>query len=347
MIELLPPAEFPGDSRGATTRPCPSRSRARTARPTTSSALRRRGARARHRRDHRRGAQPLRRETAAAAASTATASGDGGIYFYTDGRAATPLGPRARLRPARGAQLTSPTTRSMWLAEYRSDGLRWDSTINIRATAGRERANADGWTLLRERQRRRARAVPHKLQIAEDSAERRRHVAADGQAAAPASTRSGTPRSSTPSTTTSSRRRRRAHMAAVRGAHRPRLQRRPTQRVIYTESHDEVANGKSRIPEMISPGRRRQLAARKRSTLGAAIVPDLARHPDALHGPGVPRERLLRRHDAARLDQGDHLRRHPAALHGPHPPAPQRRRQHARPHRRQRRVFHVNDTAPR
>ena len=39
-------------------------------------------------------------------------------------------------------------------------------------------------------------------------------------------------------------------------------------RVIYTESHDEVANGKARIPHEIAPGDSSHLAAQKRSTLG-------------------------------------------------------------------------------
>jgi hypothetical protein len=50
-------------------------------------------------------------------------------------------------------------------------------------------------------------------------------------------------------------------------------------RVVYTESHDEVANGRKRIPEMIAPTDPGGYAARKRSTLGAGI---------ALTSPGVP-----------------------------------------------------------
>jgi 1,4-alpha-glucan branching enzyme len=50
-------------------------------------------------------------------------------------------------------------------------------------------------------------------------------------------------------------------------------------RVIYTESHDEVANGKQRIPEMIWPGNAGSYYSKKRSTLGAAIV---------MTAPGIP-----------------------------------------------------------
>ncbi|MFM9872440.1 MAG: alpha amylase C-terminal domain-containing protein, partial [Fimbriimonadaceae bacterium] len=51
------------------------------------------------------------------------------------------------------------------------------------------------------------------------------------------------------------------------------------QRVIYTESHDEVANGRSRVPQEIDPGNPGSYWARKRSTLGAALV---------MTAPGIP-----------------------------------------------------------
>ena len=51
------------------------------------------------------------------------------------------------------------------------------------------------------------------------------------------------------------------------------------QRVVYTESHDEVANGKSRVPEEIWPGNATSWYSKKRSTLGAGIV---------FTSPGIP-----------------------------------------------------------
>jgi len=51
------------------------------------------------------------------------------------------------------------------------------------------------------------------------------------------------------------------------------------QRVIYTESHDEVVNGKSRVPEEIWPGHADRWFSRKRSTLGATMV---------FTAPGIP-----------------------------------------------------------
>ena len=43
-------------------------------------------------------------------------------------------------------------------------------------------------------------------------------------------------------------------------------------RVIFTESHDEVANGKTRVPEEIWPGNVDSWFSKKRSTLAGALV---------------------------------------------------------------------------
>jgi 1,4-alpha-glucan branching enzyme len=53
----------------------------------------------------------------------------------------------------------------------------------------------------------------------------------------------------------------------------------PFQRVIYSESHDEVANGKARVPHEIDAENSEGWFAQKRSTLAAAIV---------FTSPGVP-----------------------------------------------------------
>lgn len=50
-------------------------------------------------------------------------------------------------------------------------------------------------------------------------------------------------------------------------------------RVIYTESHEEDANGHARLPEEICPGKADDYFSRKRSTLGAALV---------FTAPGIP-----------------------------------------------------------
>jgi 1,4-alpha-glucan branching enzyme len=50
-------------------------------------------------------------------------------------------------------------------------------------------------------------------------------------------------------------------------------------RVIYTESHDDVANDQVRVPEAISPGDADSWWAKKRASLGSALV---------LTSPGIP-----------------------------------------------------------
>ena len=51
------------------------------------------------------------------------------------------------------------------------------------------------------------------------------------------------------------------------------------ERVIYTESHDEVANGQARVPEEIQPGEADSYFAKKRAVLGMALT---------LTSPGIP-----------------------------------------------------------
>jgi 1,4-alpha-glucan branching enzyme len=51
------------------------------------------------------------------------------------------------------------------------------------------------------------------------------------------------------------------------------------QRIIYSESHDEVANGKARVPYEIDKGDSKGWSAQKRSTLAAALV---------FTAPGIP-----------------------------------------------------------
>jgi 1,4-alpha-glucan branching enzyme len=53
----------------------------------------------------------------------------------------------------------------------------------------------------------------------------------------------------------------------------------PLSRVIYTESHDDVANGQVRVPESITPGAADSWWAKKRAALGSVIV---------LTSPGIP-----------------------------------------------------------
>jgi 1,4-alpha-glucan branching enzyme len=68
-------------------------------------------------------------------------------------------------------------------------------------------------------------------------------------------------------------------MWAVKNAIEQRYNGDAFERVVYTESHDEVANGRARVPEEIFPGNADSYWSQKRSTLGAGLV---------MTSPGIP-----------------------------------------------------------
>jgi len=68
-------------------------------------------------------------------------------------------------------------------------------------------------------------------------------------------------------------------MAAIAGALTHRYNDRPLARVVFTESHDEDGNNGGRLPHDIDPQHPDSFWAKKRSTLGAAIM---------FSTPGIP-----------------------------------------------------------
>ncbi len=207
----------------------------------------------------------------------------GGIYFYNDGRAVTPWG-ATRPDYGRGEVRTFLRDSAMtWLEEFRCDGLRFDATVYIRAIDGDpsspSTALADGWSFMawlndeiRARQ-------PWKITIAEDMKDDTRVVVptADGGAGFAAQWDAGFIYRVRPALVASEDEDRDIDAVATgilgvgRGA--------PQSRVIYTESHDDVADGETRVPEAISPGEADSWWAKKRSVLGSALV---------LTSPGIP-----------------------------------------------------------
>lgn len=207
----------------------------------------------------------------------------GGIYFYNDLRSKTPWGDT---RPDYGRPEVRQFLRDnalMWLEEYRGDGLRWDATAYIRNLYGDnndpERDIPAGWELMRRINDEIHSRQPWKISIAEDLRNNEwitKDIGAggagfDGQWDAgfvhPI-------RRAIISPDDASR-----NMQAVRDAIVHRYNGDPFQRVIYTESHDEVANGKARVPQEIWPDNPGSYFSRKRSTLGAALV---------FTSPGIP-----------------------------------------------------------
>ncbi len=206
----------------------------------------------------------------------------GGIYFYNDWRAHTPWGDN---RPDFGRPEVRQYIRDnalMWLQDYRCDGLRADAIAFIRNVNGEEDPGADlpdGWSLMRWINEEIDQTMPWKITIAEDMRGNARitdSVASGGQGFD--SQWDGSfvypIRAALAASADADR-----DMAAVAGALTQTYNDDAFRRVIYTESHDEVANGKSRVTEEITPGAADSYFAKKRSTLGAALV---------FTAPGIP-----------------------------------------------------------
>ena len=209
--------------------------------------------------------------------------GGGGIYVYNDERAITPWG-ATRPDYGRGEVRTFLRDSALtWLEEFHCDGLRFDSTLYIRTVDGdpgnEESSLDDGWSFLAWINDDIHARQPWKLTIAEDLQDDPALVTptAEGGAGFVAQWDSGFVRRIRAAITTNDDEHRSMAdvITAISGEGRgPALS-----RVIYTESHDDVANGDVRVPEAISPGDAADWWARKRATLGSAMV---------LTSPGMP-----------------------------------------------------------
>lgn len=204
----------------------------------------------------------------------------GGIYFYNDDRAVTPWG---ETRPDYGRDEVREYLRDnvlMWLEEYHLDGIRFDCTQFIRTVNGvNTQELPDGWSLLQWINDQVAQKYPGRITIAEDLQHNRwltKDVGAGGAGFSsqwdamfvhPIRLAVTTPQDEQRS------------LDAIRDAICYRYNDDAFDRVIYSESHDEVANGKERVPQEISPDDPTGWYARKRSTLAAAMV---------FTAPGIP-----------------------------------------------------------
>ena len=207
-------------------------------------------------------------------------NGRGGIYFYNDERARTPWGDT---RPDYGRGEVRQyilDNASMWLDEYHVDGLRFDGTVYIRTPDGPGSADLpDGWSLLQAINTLVAHKFPGRITIAEDLQNNKwltKDVGAGGAGFGsqwdanfvhPIRQAVITPQDEQRS------------LAAIRDALCYRYNDDASDRVIYSESHDEVANGQARVPHDIDPQDPKGWYAQKRSTLAAATV---------FTAPGIP-----------------------------------------------------------
>jgi 1,4-alpha-glucan branching enzyme len=207
----------------------------------------------------------------------------GGIYFYNDWRAETPWG---ATRPDYGRPEVRQFIRDnalFWFETYGIDGLRFDMTLYIRNVSGDEGNPAhvleDGWSLLQWINSEVAQSFPGRITIAEDLRTKDEITASpeDGGAGFGAQWDAAFvhPVREVLTAVDDAHRSIEAVVAALTKTYNGD----PFRRVVYTESHDEVANGKARVPHEIDAGAQRSWHAQKRSTLGAALV---------FTAPGIP-----------------------------------------------------------
>lgn len=234
-------------------------------------------------------------------------NGKGGIYFYNDWRSDTPWGDT---RPDYGRSEVRQYIHDnalMWLDDYRCDGLRMDMIPYIRhvSGAGDEGGRIDeGFDLLKWINDDINHHFPGKITIAEDL---------HGNDYVTDKTEWGGLGFGTqwdadfvhPV---------REQLILAEDHHRDiyrighALVRQysgdPTRRVIYTESHDEVANGKARLPEEVADDVD-SYYSKKKSSLGAVLVMTAAGIPMLFQGQELLEDRWFSDQDPidwARLD---------------------------------------------
>lgn len=207
----------------------------------------------------------------------------GGVYLYNDDRASCAWGERNRPDFGRGeVRQYIRDNATMWLHEYRADGLRFDSALNIHRIIdhdGNDRGdNPSGWALLQWINNEKNRELPWNIVIAEDLRNNdwiTKPNAAGGagfDAQWDAIFRDAV-RNVVAAPTDDAR-----DMGALAGAiGKSYNQAGFFQRVIYAESHDEAKS--LRLPDVIWQGNATGWHARKRSTLAAGLV---------FTSPGIP-----------------------------------------------------------
>jgi 1,4-alpha-glucan branching enzyme len=207
----------------------------------------------------------------------------GGIYFYNDWRAKTPWG---HTRLDYGRQEVRKYIRDnvfMWLEEYEVDGLRWDATAYIRNAHGENNDHGadipEGWFLMKTINEEMKSRFPSVISIAEDL-HANPYLTKGTQFGGSGFDSQWDPcfvhpiRHALCAAKDEDR-----NMNAVRDALTFQYNDSAFQRLICTESHDEVANGSTRIPEEVAVTNGCGIMAKKMAALGATLL---------LTSPGIP-----------------------------------------------------------
>lgn len=202
----------------------------------------------------------------------------GGIYFYNDHRSATPWGDT---RPDYGRDEVRRFIHDnaiSWLRDFHVDGLRYDMTPYMRSVDGSGTDIPEGWDLMRWINTSVREQFPGRILIAEDMQGQHAISQTDEHGAAFHAQWDGAfvhPIREVAIVANDEHR----DLEKVRHALQTRYNGDAFQRVIYTESHDEVANGRARVPADIHADDPTGWYAQKRSTAAAALV---------FTAPGIP-----------------------------------------------------------
>ena len=212
----------------------------------------------------------------------------GGIYFYNDWRATTPWGDT---RPDYGRPEVRQYIRDnaiMWIEEFRVDGLRMDMIPYIRNVNSDENPNTtlqEGISLLRSINGEIAEKYPWKLTIAEDLHgfdSITDHIGKDGGLGFGSQWDADFVHPVREVLITQEDSNRVIENVCI--AVLNKYSNDAFKRVIYTESHDEVANGKARVAEEIAFDTVNNWFSKKRASLGVALTLTTAGIPMLFQG---------------------------------------------------------------
>jgi 1,4-alpha-glucan branching enzyme len=208
-----------------------------------------------------------------------TYSNTGGIYFFENEFRSTPWGDRPNFDSGPVRSFIRDNV-MYWLTEYNMDGLRMDGTAYIRQRDdGRDVPG--GWSLMQWINNEIDAAFAQKICIAEDMRDNDWITKTTGEGGAGFDSQwdAGFHHTLVGALETPDDGNR--NMWAIRDIITHQYNGWDTQRVIYTESHDEVgaSSGKARVPSRIWWDHPDSYYSKKRSTLGAGIV---------LTSPGIP-----------------------------------------------------------
>lgn len=206
----------------------------------------------------------------------------GGIYFYNDWKAETPWG---GTRPDFGrgeVRQYIHDNAMMWLRDYRIDGLRMDMVVyirNVKADGNPGNDLEEGISLMQWINKDISENFPNHITIAEDMHSLdmvTNSVENDGMGYGSQWDAEFVHSVRDAIITANDQDR---NIPSVVDAITSRYNSDSFQRIIYTESHDEVSNGQARVAEEIADGDVNNWYSKKRAALGVALV---------MTSPGIP-----------------------------------------------------------